>query len=205
MTNALLLRRRGMMQAGGGTPLPYDSKVEFLLGNGNEYINTGINTATDIEISAKVRRTSTSGNPMIWANNNTSVNRITCYIATTANQHFGNKTVQMNMSQYFPNGTDVNVKENKYGIYINGTKRVDFNAEGTISGGDVIYLFWAKSTTAVKFTGRFYNCEILLNGVHVFNAYPVRVGTVGYMYDQVSGQLFGNVGTGAFGIGPDIV
>ena len=32
---------------------------------------------------------------------------------------------------------------------------------------------------------------------------PVRVGQVGYMYDKVSGQLFGNVGTGDFGLGPD--
>ena len=36
---------------------------------------------------------------------------------------------------------------------------------------------------------------------------PVRVGSganaVGYMYDRVSGQLFGNAGTGAFVIGPD--
>ena len=32
---------------------------------------------------------------------------------------------------------------------------------------------------------------------------PVRVGTVGYMYDRVSGRLFGNSGTGAFIIGPD--
>ena len=32
---------------------------------------------------------------------------------------------------------------------------------------------------------------------------PVRVGDVGYMYDRISGQLFGNSGTGAFIIGPD--
>ena len=32
---------------------------------------------------------------------------------------------------------------------------------------------------------------------------PVRVGDVGYMYDRVSGELFGNSGTGAFIIGPD--
>ena len=32
---------------------------------------------------------------------------------------------------------------------------------------------------------------------------PVRVVTVGYMYDRVSGQFFGNAGTGAFIIGPD--
>ena len=34
---------------------------------------------------------------------------------------------------------------------------------------------------------------------------PVRVGTVGYLYDRVSGKLFGNAGTGDFVLGPDIV
>lgn len=40
-------------------------------------------------------------------------------------------------------------------------------------------------------------------GTLVIDLIPVRVGTVGYMYDRVSGQLFGNQGTGAFVIGPD--
>ena len=37
----------------------------------------------------------------------------------------------------------------------------------------------------------------------LFDGIPVRVGTVGYLYDRVSGQLFGNAGTGDFVIGPD--
>lgn len=32
---------------------------------------------------------------------------------------------------------------------------------------------------------------------------PVRKGTVGYLYDRVSGKLFGNAGTGDFVLGPD--
>lgn len=32
---------------------------------------------------------------------------------------------------------------------------------------------------------------------------PVRKGTTGYMYDRVTGKIFGNVGTGSFIIGPD--
>lgn len=32
---------------------------------------------------------------------------------------------------------------------------------------------------------------------------PVRVGDVGYLYDRVSGELFGNSGTGKFIVGPD--
>ena len=41
------------------------------------------------------------------------------------------------------------------------------------------------------------------NGVSVLDLIPVRVGSIGYMYDRVSGQLFGNSGTEAFIIGPD--
>ena len=33
---------------------------------------------------------------------------------------------------------------------------------------------------------------------------PVRKGTVGYLYDRVSGKLFGNAGTGDFVLGPDV-
>ena len=33
---------------------------------------------------------------------------------------------------------------------------------------------------------------------------PVRCGTVGYMYDRVSGHLFANAGTGDFIVGADV-
>ena len=33
---------------------------------------------------------------------------------------------------------------------------------------------------------------------------PVRIGNVGYMYDKVSKQLFGSIGTGQFILGQDI-
>jgi hypothetical protein len=38
----------------------------------------------------------------------------------------------------------------------------------------------------------------------VLDLIPVRKGNVGYMYDRVSGQLFGNQGTGEFVLGPDL-
>ena len=45
--------------------------------------------------------------------------------------------------------------------------------------------------------------QIWKSGVLVCDHIPVRVGDVGYLYDRVSGSLFGNSGTGAFIIGPD--
>ena len=42
------------------------------------------------------------------------------------------------------------------------------------------------------------------NGIIEHDYIPVRVGQVGYMYDRVSRRLFGNAGTGAFVLGPDV-
>jgi hypothetical protein len=52
--------------------------------------------------------------------------------------------------------------------------------------------------------GRIYYLKVLNGNQPVFDAIPVRVGQVGYMYDKVSGQLFGNAGTGDFILGPDV-
>ena len=45
--------------------------------------------------------------------------------------------------------------------------------------------------------------ESIRNGEKVADIIAVRKDGVGYMYDRVSGQLFGNSGTGDFIIGPD--
>ena len=41
-------------------------------------------------------------------------------------------------------------------------------------------------------------------GILIRDCIPVRIGTIGYMYDRVSGKLFGNDGTGEFELGDDI-
>lgn len=55
------------------------------------------------------------------------------------------------------------------------------------------------------YKARIYGETIHTDGVLVRDFSPVRVGSVGYMYDRVSGQLFGNGGTGAFVLGPDVI
>lgn len=51
---------------------------------------------------------------------------------------------------------------------------------------------------------RLYGAMFEKEGEIIRNFIPVRKGDVGYMYDLVSGQLFGNSGTGDFILGPDI-
>ena len=46
--------------------------------------------------------------------------------------------------------------------------------------------------------------KLIIDEEVVRDMIPVRKGNIGYMYDKVSGQLFGNSGTGSFTLGPDI-
>ena len=50
---------------------------------------------------------------------------------------------------------------------------------------------------------RLYAFQVTQGSALIMDMIPVRVGSVGYMYDRVSGRLFGNDGTGAFVVGPD--
>lgn len=52
--------------------------------------------------------------------------------------------------------------------------------------------------------GRIYFLQLDKGGIPQLDLIPVRVGSEGYMYDRVSGKLFGNSGTGHFILGPDI-
>ena len=51
---------------------------------------------------------------------------------------------------------------------------------------------------------RLYHLTITKGAQIVRDFIPVRKDNVGYMYDEVSGLLFGNSGTGEFAYGPDL-
>jgi hypothetical protein len=55
----------------------------------------------------------------------------------------------------------------------------------------------------VDFKGRCYYFKLRDGNTLLLDCIPVRVGNVGYMYDKVSGKLFGNAGTGSFVLGSD--
>ena len=79
------------------------------------------------------------------------------------------------------------------------------NAVDGADGTKNYYLFCLNGTTATSFVKcQCKYCIVKKNNVIVRYFIPVRVGTVGYMYDRVSGQLFGNQGTGDFVLGPDV-
>jgi hypothetical protein len=67
---------------------------------------------------------------------------------------------------------------------------------GTFVDNTTVFLF---GNTRI----RLYFVKLYKLNVLVGDFIPVRVGQVGYMYDKISHQLFGNSGTGSFILGPD--
>ena len=66
------------------------------------------------------------------------------------------------------------------------------------------YDFRIQAIGEENVTTKLKSCYVKVNGVEVADFIPVRLGQVGYLYDKVSKQLFGNAGTGNFVLGPDI-
>ena len=56
-----------------------------------------------------------------------------------------------------------------------------------------------------QWTGRMKSVKISQGSAVIMDCIPVRIGQVGYMYDKVSGEFFGNDGTGDFILGADVV
>jgi len=101
-------------------------------------------------------------------------------------------------------------------IYLNGTsatygtdsvtRTVSINPyENTTAP---VILFGRYGGNGVFFPGattqRIYRCKLWRDSSTLAHDFvPLRIGSVGYLFDRVSGQLFGNAGTGDFVLGPD--
>ena len=178
--------------------LPYDAEVEYLESTGKQWIDTGYTKSQCPYFSLDVQ-------PLV-----TNVDT----------EMFGAYTDGYSVQQYrgrwrwFDSGwtlTDIpvditrttNITKNANGWFVDG------EITKTSSGlqGNLSFVLFGINKDGKKKAGR----PLRVNQLSLFDKnpslvadfIPVRVGDVGYMYDRVSGQLFGNSGTGAFVIGPD--
>lgn len=178
-----------------GKRLPYDAEVEYLESTGTQYINIPITLETSDRIYCDFVPRASSANGAIfcssWGN-------------------YGNLLRRDRSSNLILFGSSINVT---LGSYIAGSE-YSFaygNGSGTLNGSTITStsLSVVANTSVTLFAApNGYNgmCAIKRFGVDGKCDYiPVRRGTVGYMYDRVSGKLFGNSGTGDFVLGPDVI
>ena len=179
--------------------LPYDAEVEYLESTGTQLIDTGYTQSQCPYFSLDVQ-------PLIT---NVDSSMFGAYTNGYAVQQY------LGRWRWFDGGwtlTDIpvditrttNITKNANGWFVDGEiTKTSGGLEGSLIlalfGKNINGVFRAdKNPMRVKRLSLFDN-----NSSLVADFIPVRVGTVGYMYDRVSGQLFGNSGTGAFIIGPD--
>jgi len=191
------LNRRRMM---GGEKLPYDAEIEYLESSGTQYIDTMVAPTLDTEIQCVVIPITANVNVLNTDLQNSFGIHITDWSSGSWACYFGNEG-------YIPRQGVSNFKYNiPQSVVLNYQKvtidGVEYSINATSMSGSTMYMF--KSTWKDKDNTRICSLKIKQNNIIVRDYIPVRKGNVGYMYDKVSKQLFGNSGTGEFILGPDV-
>jgi hypothetical protein len=206
-----------MAEVGGSptppAPLPYDAEIEYLEGDGASYIDTGVyannNTSVEIKLRAK---TPTQARGIFGTKNHLQfsiyqLNKNTSYSFRFQIGYADSLTgtpFEYQSNNSFNNDYVFYLKKNEF--YLNSVIRNTFGTfsfEDTVSSLLFTTIILPNNVESRMFDGRIYYCKIWNDNTLVRDLIPVRVGVVGYMYDQVSRQLFGNQGTGNFILGND--
>lgn len=212
-----------MMSGGGDTPtpvLPYDAEIEYLQSSGAQYIDTGISPSTNFECEIKAEYINNQLGYDTLLGSFTNANAYGVALAIRAN---GNSGGGRN-SGYIQFGKDgrgslaiseistlglhtykTSVKNGSISISVDGTTTSSAFGGGNPSSLSMYMFARHRQDTGVGnySKAKVYYCKIWNGGNLVFDAIPVRVGQIGYMYDRVSGQLFENLGSGSFTLGND--
>lgn len=200
---------------GGSSPvLPYDAEVEWICSDGETYIDTGVKPSNTVrfEIVMDIPELTTG----IWpfgAWTSSSAGKMCLFYNKDTKQwrwHFGNtstaKTEAITVGRYtFDNhsASAARILNVKHG----STTTSYTNTSNTFTGANNIFLFALNTGTssANKHADEKLVSAKFWSGSTLIRDYiPVRVGQVGYLYDKVSGELFGNSGSGSFTLGSDV-
>ena len=214
----MLIAARNAILAGAA--LPYDAEVDYLESTGTQWIDTGVVGTSALEVDIRIyspNQDSNSKCPIGNFDNSTGVAiRDSLLVNSDAKYYYYFGSLLGTQGNYIP-----------FNQWIKFTLGLSAKWEGETSGeGTYTPPFSGAFSTTVSltlfcrhvnnnssiytdaaWTGKISHCAISEGSSLVRDFIPVRVGSgasaVGYMYDRVSGELFGNAGTGAFVIGPD--
>lgn len=200
-----------------GPALPYDAEVEYIESTGTQWIDTGVVGTQDTTLSIE------------WLKTQDVVRQPSQSLIGAADGVWDHTPVSMSMWQYgsFGFGNNSNkdwgvfryVSNTRYvsslskdGFYVNGSLVVvPHNSLTKFSTVYTVSIFSFNLGGGLHEPGilRCYGATIKSGDVLVRDFIPVRFTneqgvSEGAMYDRVSGQLFRNVGTGAFKFGTDI-
>ena len=196
----------------------YDAEIEYLENyTGREFIDTGIYGTNTTQVSFEVMFFNTAvtdytggdafGSGVVQYGNTQNVLGIAYNRDQDRLFSFLGNDYKNIKGLNLLTGIKHTITYSSKGTWVNGVKKQNGWYNNSFQTPYTITAMAVRSVSG-NFGGsrkaRLYNFSISDNGILVRDLIPVRVGNVGYMYDRVSGKLFGNAGTGSFVLGPDI-
>lgn len=191
-------------------------KVEYIHGDGEQYINMGYESNTNIEIDFKYKSdfipySSTSRTRCIIGGRTTAQNGISLWERGGNYQYGKGYSVYPAIKSALENTNIHTVKIAKGGdLYVDETKILTYTPGSSFLSGSYIYLFTTLSASGVNtrengtdkrtMIGQFYYCVIKDNDVVVRHFIPVVRNSDNKpgMYDLVNDVFYINAGTGEF-------
>lgn len=196
-----------VFQQGGGV-LPYDAQIEYLESTGDQWIDTGVLANDNTKLEMRFSPTSINNRRLISTRTAAWQNQfdIILYTSTTLYVRVGfcssgnQVSFTISASQWYDLVVDRRTSK------LNGTSKNNYTGGGSIVNPNSIILYAGGGDLQgdSRCLAKIAYCKLYEGDTLKRNFIPVRVGTVGYMYDKVSKQLFENLGTVDFILGPDL-
>lgn len=189
--------------------LPYDAEVEYLESTGTQCVDSGIECTSDLKVEFNGMFTTTVNagacggianlNPYFrhhWSPSDNNFYWI---------QYNNNSSSSIQMSSSANTWYIVTVDPVNGTASVNGTSKTFTAITSVVSTGQNYFIFARKSGDGGTQSRpcRFKSFKMWRNNILLRDFIAVRKGTIGYLYDKVSGSLFGNAGTDSFILGND--
>lgn len=193
-------------------PPPAFTEIEYLESTGTQMIDTGYVPTLQTSVNAKYTPLEKTGNVTFGCSWRDDDNKDWRYFDYSGGTIFDCGTARVGQSYVVTLNTTYvidfggNSSNQSYLKIYDSTGTSQLYSSSKTAGGtldvDGIKLFGGYTLTSY-IKSRIYYFKIFEAGELVRDFIPVRVGDVGYMYDNVTNQLFSNIGTGNFTLGPD--
>lgn len=198
-----MINRRRAAQS-GSPALPYDAEVEYLQSNGTQYIDTGFVPDDTSGIYTKCVCIEKKQNAVVTGvREDTRDTRFMINFSSTLEISWNIYTSVKSYSKDLDYEIENNFLNSRLGKVDGEVLKTDYPTLSNITKSVYLFALNQYGNADIFFYGRIKAVKFSRGNSVVMDLIPVRIGQTGYMYDRVSGQLFGNSGTDNFIIGND--
>lgn len=195
---SLLTNRRRAV----GKSLPYDAKIEYLESTGTNFIDTDIildDANYIIKCEFMLMEVPSTAYAALFTNYSNGKN--TYGVAFRTDSRFwinAGTTSSSTVQPAYMINTLYKLRLESGSVDINGNTYTGGNFASSYSNSSILLFKQRYNNSLIK--ARMMSFRIKHNTDIIVDYIPVRIGSVGYLYDKISGQFFGGEG---FLLGPD--